>query len=231
MSDPMMYIVEVDLPADDRAAHLDDFLGWYSYVHAADLYEAGFTACASYRSIDGEKDVVDVYQAAGWEVFQSRGFEAYRRAAPTDPYYPTFMKSVIPVRTPYVDAPRRSGVSDASAAPLARDWITIWRFAADDGLLADVAEWLDTGGEQVAAAEGAAFVRLLQRTREAPTGGSNRPRGALLFAGATEPSLALRTGELAPAFLKSSLAEGSRFTGFRLFPWPRDPALRARVDA
>ncbi|WP_230533722.1 hypothetical protein [Microvirga roseola] len=47
ISEPIFYVIEVDMPDRD----FKEFMDWYSGVHAAHLYEAGSTTCASYKAV------------------------------------------------------------------------------------------------------------------------------------------------------------------------------------
>ncbi len=209
MTDPILYVVEIDLPPEDGAKALATFSRWYAHVHAPHLYEAGFTTCTSYRAVRGGMGIVDIYQAPNWAIFESGRFARYREVAARDPHLPPFMAGIANRRTPYVAV-------DGTAAdpPLAADWVALWRFAADDALMAETGHWLATSG---------LAARLLKRTREAPTGGSDRPNAALLVESRTVPAAGLPEG--APAGLVAAVAAAEPFAGYRLYPWPDDAAL------
>lgn len=223
MSDPLFYVVEIDLPADDPERDLAIFRSWYANVHAPHLYEAGFTTCTSYRAISGAMQIVDIYQAPDWSIFESDGFARYRRVAAADPHLPSFMPAIPNIRTPYVHAdPARD-----AHAPLAADWITLWRLDADAALTARLADWLDTEGGALLQARGIDRVRLLRRTRPAPTGTSNRPAAALVLESARRPPDDIIDASSAPAFLGAAAGAGPHFCGHRLYPWPDDAGLMA----
>lgn len=228
MQDPLFYIVEIDLPAAGWQAQFATFRRWYAHVHAPHLYEAGFATCTSYRAVAGAMEIVDIYQAPAWEVFEGARFAAYRAIAAADPHLPGFMPAIANIRTPYGHVAWGGRAAEKAAWPLAADWITVWRLAADDALLSRTAGWLDGGGEAAFAAAGASAVRLLNRTRSAPTGTSDRPQGALVLEWKAEPPPAFVTGEAAPVFLKGAMTGAPHFCGYRLYPWPDDAALLAR---
>ncbi|WP_439574381.1 hypothetical protein [Phreatobacter sp.] len=226
MAQPLVYIVEIDLPAADRPRNRATFIDWYAHVHAPHLYEAGFTTCTSYQAVDGEMEIVDIYQAGDWSVFESARFARYRRLAAADPHLPAFMPAIANRRTPYVHVPFPSGTEVGDDAPIACDWLTVWRFGADPAAFALAADWLGSGGETRLLAQGAGTVRLLRRTRDAPTGGSDRPTGALVIEWAGRPEPSARSPGALPEPLRTAMAACPSFTGFRLYPWPDDPALR-----
>ena len=211
--DPLLYVVEIDLPEGALAT----FCGWYANVHAPHLYEAGFSTCTSYRAVRGGLGIVDVYQAPGWSVFESATFARYRRVAAADPHLPPFMVGLPSIRTPY------AGTPGAADEPLAADWLTVLRFDGAQGGLQAVADWLADGGQPLLAGWGVERARLLTRTRPAPTGTSDRPSAALVLESSRDPGAALPAK--APAVLRN--APGPHFTGSRLYPWPDDPALLA----
>ncbi len=139
--DPLIYVVEIDLPPEDGPRALATFSRWYANVHAPHLYEAGFTTCTSYRAVRGGMGIVDIYQAPDWSVFVGERFTRYRQVAAADPHLPPFMAGIANRRTPYVAV---DGL--AAAAPLASDWIALWRFSADAALLAETQAWLAATG-------------------------------------------------------------------------------------
>jgi hypothetical protein len=213
MTGPILYVVEIDLPLEDGPRALATFNRWYAHVHAPHLYEAGFTTCTSYRAVRGGMGIVDIYQAPDWAVFTSERFARYRQVASADPHLPPFMVDIPNRRTPYVAVDGR-----AAATPLSADWIALWRFDADDDLLEETARWLAGSGFGA---------RLLKRTREAPTGGSDRPNAVLVVEAACEPPGALPAA--APAGLRAAVASAEPFAGYRLYPWPDDTALLDRA--
>lgn len=223
MTEPLFYVVEIDLPADDPAGDLAIFRAWYANVHAPHLYEAGFTTCTSYRGIAGAMQIVDIYQAPDWSIFESARFARYRRIAAADPHLPAFMPAIPNIRTPYVPAVD----GEAEAAPLAADWVTIWRLDADAALTARLADWLSAEGEALFRDRGIDRVRLLRRTRPAPTGTSNRPAAALVLESARRPADDIVDAGAAPDVLRQALGKGPHFCGYRLYPWPDDGALMA----
>lgn len=207
--DPLVYVVEIDLPEGGLAP----FRNWYAHVHAPHLYEAGFTTCTSYRAVRGRMDIVDVYQAPDWSIFESAAFARYRRIAAADPHLPPFMAGIANIRTPYIARP---ATGPAAGEPLAADWLTILRFDGDDGAIAAMVAWLGAEGCEGLSARGVVRTRLLGRTRPAPTGTSDRPAAALMLESTRDPGAALPEG--APAALTA--AAGPHFTGRRLYPWP-----------
>ena len=222
MTEPLFYVVEIDLP-DAAGGDLAVFRDWYANVHAPHLYEAGFTTCTSYRGIAGAMQIVDIYQAPGWSIFESERFARYRRVAAADPHLPAFMPAIPNIRTPYVHL---AGSRDADA-PLAADWVTIWRLDADDALAERLAGWLAEGGEAALRVRGIDGVRLVKRTRPAPTGTSDRPAAALVLESARRPPADVADAGGAPALLHAALGRGPHFCGYRLYPWPDDPGLRS----
>lgn len=223
MSDPIFYIVELELPDRD----LRGFLDWYASVHAPHLYEAGFTLCTSYRALSGGMSVVDIYQAPDWSIFESDAFERYRTIAADDPHRPAYIGRNRNTRTPYHHVPWSKPDDPDIARPLVADWLTLWRFPADEALLARTADWLSASGAARLAEGGAERIRLLSRGREAPTGSSIRPGGALVVQWTGQPSASATDPDGLPGWLAAPIAGTEPFTGCRLYPWPNDPAARA----
>ncbi len=224
MSDPLFYVVEIDLPSGQAGRDLATFRDWYANVHAPHLYEAGFTTCTSYRGVSGAMQIVDIYQAPDWSIFESERFARYRRVAAADPHLPPFMTGIPNIRTPYVAA---TPASDAARQPLATDWITLWRLDADATVTARITDWLAEEGEAVLRSKGIDRIRTLQRTRPAPTGTSDRPAVALVLESANRPADDIIDAAGAPDFLRGALGKGPHFCGYRLYPWPDDRGLMA----
>lgn len=228
MKNPIFYIVELDLPETDTDAHLRYFYEWYAHVHTPHLYEAGFTVCTSYRGIAGAMQFVDVYQADDWDIFTSASFANYRKVAAADPHLPSFMGKTANTRTPYHHVAWRDEAIEEMAKPLASDWITVWRFAADEADFADVGGWLAREGEARLKSLGADTIRLLRKTREAPTGTSSRPDSAIVLQWKSQPSDYALSLTALPAKLSEAVAAVPGFTGYRMFPWADAPEIRAQ---
>ena len=69
----------MDLPDAD----IEAFLNRYAFRHAADLYQVGFKVCTCYRAVEGDMNILDLYEAPSPDVFTS---PEYRRMMPKDPY-------------------------------------------------------------------------------------------------------------------------------------------------
>ena len=68
--DPLIYVVEIDLPPEDGPRALATFSRWYANVHAPHLYEAGFTTCTSYRAVRGGMGIVLKADRVAFQVFR-----------------------------------------------------------------------------------------------------------------------------------------------------------------
>jgi hypothetical protein len=210
MTGPIFYVVEIEL----AAAALSEFARWYAAVHAPHLFHAGFSACTSYRAVAGTMPVVDIYQAPDWAMFERPAFAQYRQVAARDPFRPAALRGITSTRTVYHHHPATPLPSGDAAAPLDADWITIWRFEGDEE---GVAEWVTREG---LAALGARQLRLLRKGADAPTGRSIRPALALVAEWASRPPEDI-AARLPPGFDASQ-----HFTGWRMYPWAEDGALR-----
>jgi hypothetical protein len=224
MSEPIFYIVEVEMPDHD----LKEFMEWYAGVHAAHLYEAGFTTCASYMAVAGGLPIVDVYQGPSWDLFESEGFNRYRGIATADPYRPEFLKSARNMRTVYTHLNWSSAAAATASRPLNADWLTVWRFSGDESGEQRVADWLAREGEAQLLDLGMTQIRLIRRTKDAPTGQSPRPSWALVGEWSMRPP-ANAHPDIVLAGLVPPVSDEEMFMGFRLYPWTDDRAVRAAV--
>lgn len=217
MSDPIFYVAELEIaPAD-----LPDFSAWYASRHAPDLFRLGFLSCTSYRALEGEMAVVDMYEADEWGIVATEG---YRRMKTRDLHAaPALRGRTDWTHTIYVHHPAHPAEREAR---LDADFITLARFGADEAVEARVAEWLAAEGAAAIAAMGGMRPRLLRRGRDHPTLKSRRPRCALVVEwerAAPEASFGLG---LLPAALRATVQEDRHFRGVRLYPWPDDVGLR-----
>jgi len=217
MAGEIVYVAELNIaPAD-----LPVFSAWYAGRHAPDLYQLGFRTCTSYRAIDGAMDVIDVYEAAGWDIVASEG---YRRMKARDRYAaPSCAGRTDWTHTIY----EYNAALPAERHPLLdADWITLLRFDATEAQEKTIAAWLLEAGEAAYAALGARSVRLLHRGRDHPTLKSRRARCGLLIEWSQEPPAVGRGLSQMPIAVEADDA----FTGFRLYPWPDRVALREGVS-
>jgi len=221
MSGEIVYIAELNIaPAD-----LPAFSAWYAGRHAPDLYQLGFRTCTSYRGVEGSMDVIDLYEAAGWDIVASEG---YRRMKARDAY----ASAACAGRTDWTHTIYDyNGLLSAGRHDLLdADWISLARFNATPEAEEVLAAWLLATGEAAYARLGARSVRLLRRERDHPTLKSRRARCAVLAEWADEPPSAARG--LAP--VSPSIAGGLQlddsFVGFRLYPWPDRVTLRGSAS-
>jgi hypothetical protein len=221
MSEPIFYIVDVEMP--DHG--LKEFMEWYAGVHAAHLYEAGFTTCASYRAVAGGLPIVDVYQSPSWDLFERGSFNRYRGIAAQDPYRPEFLTSARNMRTVYTHHGWSSAAAATASRPLNADWLTVWRFSGDGESGERVADWLAREGEARLLDLGITQIRLIRRAKDAPTGQSPRPSWALVGEWNTRPP-ANAHPDILLSGLVPPVADEEMFMGFRLYPWADDRAVR-----
>ncbi|QCK86765.1 hypothetical protein E8L99_13860 [Phreatobacter aquaticus] len=220
MADPIFYVVEVDVPD----AELPGFAAWYASVHAPHLYQAGFTACASYLAFEGGLKTVDVYQGPDWSLFETEAFARYRDIAVRDRYRPAFLASLDAWRTVYVDVPCATPAIVTGATPLDADGLSIWRFRGGDAEARRLTGWLEGEGAAALTALGAKGLRVLRRGRDTPTGITMRPDLALVVEWPARPPASVQSLVMLPADL-AALMPDPPFTGGRLYPWAEDEGL------
>lgn len=217
MAEPIFYVAELDIPE----AALPAFSAWYAHRHAPDLFMLGFRSCTSYRAIEGGLGVVDMYEAAAWDIVAS---EPYRRMKERDLH----ARAALAGRTDYTHSiyVHHPAFPAPEAERLDSDFITLARFAASPAAEQALAEWLAEEGSAALSALGARRPRLLRRGTDHPTLKSRRPRCALVAEWDRSPPDAARGLGLLPSPISARVEADQHFTGVRLFPWPDDPALR-----
>ncbi len=224
MGESIFYVVEIELAARELA----EFVPWYAAVHAPHLFQAGFDNCTSYLSVSGGMSVVDIYQAPDWGMFERDAFSRYRPIAAADPWRPKALTGIANVRTVYHHHALPGVPARAPGLPLDTDWLSIWRFAGDAALEAGVADWLAQGG---AARIGARNLRLLHKTKDAPTGGSRPLQLALVAEWSDRPAAAAHDSTLLAGWPGPAIPAADCFTGHRLYPWAAKAEWRAEADA
>lgn len=210
----ILYTAEMDLPDADVAA----FLSWYGFRHAADLYQAGFQVCTCYRAIEGDMNILDLYQAASAEVFTT---PRYRAMMANDPYAGGLMvKRRNKAHTVYEQHLVTPGDANGEAPPLDADWISLIRFAASEPVEAELAKLLAEDESAGPVGAGAKRVRLAHRTTDHPTNPTFRPRCMLVIEWAERPPAQVRPAHFLRDRFSDDICEVDSFVGYRVYPWP-----------
>jgi len=213
MAGPILYIAEVDYPAE-HAAHHGKWNDWYAHRHAPDLFKLGARSVSSYRPVVGGLAALNVYEIPDSAVFKSA---EYAGMTPKDPYA---------VETRELSAGRKRAqtlylerVFPGDGRTLDADWISVLRFglpASDDAALI---EWVRDGVHKRLAALGAKHVRVGMQIADRVGAGTFRPRCVVFAEWARQPApeadLMTALKERFPA-----ATEAEPFVGYRVYPWP-----------
>ena len=215
MVGPILYIAEVDYPAEHSAPH-GKWNEWYAHRHAPDLFKLGARSVSSYRAVVGGLAALNVYEIPDAAVFVT---PAYKGMTPKDPYA---------VETRELSAGKKRaqtlylerGVLPADRQTIDADWISLLRFDMPE--LADVAllDWLQGDARKSLVAPGVKHLRYGTRIAENVGAGSFRPRCVILAEWAVRPPEA---ADLLPALVRrfdASVTEAESFIGWRAYPWP-----------
>jgi hypothetical protein len=211
MTGPVLYIAEVDYPAEHHALFSD----WYANRHAPDLIRAGFRTATSYRAVTGGLACLNVYELADTETFKG---DAYKSVLTRDPYGAD-------VRGTSAGKPRAQTAylqraTTAEAGPMDADWISLLRFGAEEKEDAALIDWLRGDAQKQLAPLGAKRVRLGTRSPEKIGAGTHRPRCMVLAEWASQPPA---EADLAPLIGKrfgNAFSEVEPYVGWRAYPWP-----------
>jgi hypothetical protein len=209
----ILYTAELDLAEAD----IEPFNRWYAGRHVPDLYQVGFQVCTCYRAIEGDMNLLDLYEAASWEIFNS---PEYRGMGARDPYGAELMtKRRNKAHTVYAQrliTPHASG----KAALLNADWVSLVRFDAAGPTEQQVADFVTTTEAARLIGLGARRVRLAHRTTDHPTYPTFRPRSMLLIEWPQRPATEAAPARHLQDRFPGALSHVDSFIGYRLYPWP-----------
>lgn len=218
MTGPILYIAEVDYPAEHSAPH-GKWNDWYAHRHAPDLFKLGARSVASYRPVIGGLAALNVYEIPDAEVFKT---PQYAQMTPKDPYA---------VQTRELSAGKKRAqtlyleraVLPADGQSIDADWISVLRFGLPEVDDAALVAWLGGEGKAVLAGSGVKHLRYGTRIEQQVGAGSFRPR-CVIFAefAARPPASAELMGPLQKNF-GARATEVDPFVGSRRYPWPDVP--------
>jgi hypothetical protein len=212
-----LYTSELDLPDE----HIKPFFDWYAWRHAPDIYQIGFEVCTSYRGIEGDMAIFDLYEINTVDVFDTA---KYRAVSANDPYSGPLLA--------YRKAKAHSIYSQLYVAPepedsrplLNCDWLRVDRFDAAQTDTEALCNYLDAGEAERVLLAGAKRIRLAKRTKAGPKHVSHRPPYMILSEWAERPALSDIGPRLAATF-GNDVSNQSVFVGYRLYPWADRPDL------
>ena len=215
MAGPILYIAEVDYPAEHSAPH-GKWNDWYAHRHAPDLFKLGARSVSSYRPVVGGLAALNVYEIPDSAVFKSA---AYAGMTPKDPYaLETRELSAGKKRAQTLYLER--AVLPADGQTLDADWISVLRFGLPESSDVALLEWLRGEAQKMLAAHGVKHLRYGTRIAETVGAGSFRPRCVIFAEWAVRPP---DVADLQPALERrfgAAITEAENFVGWRAYPWP-----------
>jgi hypothetical protein len=215
-----LYTSELDLAEE----HIKPFFDWYAYRHAPDIYQIGFEVCTSYRAIEGDMAIFDLYEINTVDVFDTA---KYRAVSANDPYSGALLANR-KAKAHSIYAQLYVAPEPEDLRPLLNcDWLRVDRFNTVDTSADGICDYLDAGEAERILLSGGKRVRLAARTKAGPKHVSNRPTFMMLSEWAEKPAIADIGTRIAKRFGRD-VSEQSVFVGYRVFPWPDNPELRAR---
>ena len=163
-----LYASELDLPE----AQIKPFFDWYAYRHAPDIYQIGFEVCTSYRAIEGDMSIFDLYEINTVDVFDTA---KYRAVSANDPYSGPLLENR-KAKAHSIYAQLYVAPEPEDSRPLLNcDWIRVDRFDAPQTGTQALLDYLDAGEAERILLAGAKRVRLARRTKAGPKHVSHRP--------------------------------------------------------
>ncbi len=215
MAGPILYIAEVDYPAEHSAPH-GRWNDWYAHRHAPDLFKLGARSVASYRPVVGGLAALNVYEIPDSGVFQT---PAYKGMTPKDPYA---------IETRDLSAGRKRAqtlyleraVLPADGQTIDADWLSVLRFGLPESEDAALLDWLRGEAQQAIGRHGPKHLRFGTRIAENVGAGSFRPRCVIFAEWSARPS---ESADLLPLLARrfgAAVTEAENFVGWRAYPWP-----------
>ncbi|MBM6595538.1 hypothetical protein [Microvirga pudoricolor] len=207
-----LYTSELDLADEDIPA----FAEWYAYRHAPDIFQAGFDNATSYRAVEGDMSIFDLYEIESVDLFErteykhipaadvySQAVLARRRNKTWTIYSHVFVAPVVVEDRPLLNS----------------DWIAVERFDLNPSSGEDVIAFLNSGAAERLLLAGAKRVRLATRTKGHPRLPSFRPHYLLLSEWPNRPDMTDLRRSLSERF-GTELSDQTNFVGYRMYPWP-----------
>jgi hypothetical protein len=212
-----LYTSELDLPEE----HIKPFIDWYAFRHAPDIYQIGFEICTSYRAIEGDMAIFDLYEINTVDVFDTA---KYRAVSANDPYSGAILSNR-KAKAHSIYAQLYVAPEPEDDRPLLNcDWIRIDRFNTLNTSSDALCDYLDAGEAERILLAGAKRVRLAMRTKGGPKHVSDRPTFMVMSEWAEKPTISDIGTRLAKRF-GNDVSDQSTFAGYRLYPWADRPDL------
>lgn len=215
MAGPILYIAEVDYPAEHSAPH-GKWNDWYAHRHAPDLFKLGARSVSSYRPVIGGLAALNVYEIPDSAVFNS---PAYVGMTPKDPYaIETRELSAGEKRAQTLYLERT--VLPADGQTIDSDWISLLRFGLPESEDAALIAWLRGDVDSTLVGQGVKHLRYGTRIAENVGAGTFRPRCVIFAEWPAQPSAAF---DLLPALSRrfgAAITDAETFVGWRVYPWP-----------
>ena len=210
-----LYTSELDLPEE----YIKPFFDWFAYRHAPDIYQIGFEVCTSYRAVEGDMAIFDLYEINTTDVFDTT---KYRAVSANDPYSAKLLS--------HRKEKAHSVYSQLFVAPepedqrplLNCDWLRVDRFDAADTEPDNLCDYLASGEAERILLAGAKRVRLAVRTKAGPMHVSHRPPYILMSEWREKPPIS-DIGERIKQNFETAISDQSTFVGYRLYPWADRP--------
>ena len=218
MTGPILYLAEVDYPAEHAAPH-GKWNDWYAHRHAPDLFKLGARSVSSYRPVIGGLAALNVYEIPDAGVFKT---PQYAQMTPKDPYA---------VQTRELSAGQKRAQTlyleqatlPADGQTIDADWISVLRFGLPAEKDAELIAWLRGDAQKVLAGSGVKHVRYGTQIEQKVGAGTFRPRCVIFCEFADRPPA---SAELMPVLQQrfgAAVSEVEPFVGSRRYPWPDKP--------
>jgi len=208
-------------------AHIGEFIEWFAFRHAVDLFKAGFHNCSCYRAVEGGMNLCDIYELPCPDIFWTT---AYKNVGARDPHNAIIQKRTGHSASIYTQSRIDGAQAGAGMEMLDADWISMIRFDAAARVEEQVAAWFQNSEWPLLSAAGALRLRFGVHSVDHPVAGpSKRPRCIVVAEWKERPGKAADIAARVDTRFGGDVSRVDAYVGYRIYPWANTPVPGGRL--